>query len=161
MRKRRKCEMVSDLKEKMIEHVFKKNIFVLLQIIWIIEFYVFGILAIESATKNIFDFGQKYEIIENICCSIVDKINQYQEYILYLAVVIFIVGLIGTFFNFLPIFSNYRAIIMYCDAGISVGGWLFLIYITYKIYSMCKLMVLFAPLIVYGITYIVKEKREN
>lgn len=46
-----------------------------------------------------------------------------------------------------------------CDAGISIGGWLLLIYITYKIYSMWKLLVLLAPLIVYGITYIIKEKR--
>ena len=36
---------------------------------------------------------------------------------------------------------------------------LLLIYITYKIYSIWKLLVLLAPLIVYGITYIIKEKR--
>lgn len=48
---------------------------------------------------------------------------------------------------------------MYCDAGISIGVWLLLIYITYKIYSIWKLLVLLAPLIVYGITYIIKEKR--
>ena len=33
------------------------------------------------------------------------------------------------------------------------------VYITYKIYSIWKLLVLLAPLIVYGITYIIKEKR--
>lgn len=102
----------------------------------------------------------RYEIIENICYSVVDKINQYEEYIVYLAVVILIVGLMGIFFNFIPILSDHRVIIMYCDAGISIGVWLLLIYITYKIYSIWKLLVLLAPLIVYGITYIIKEKEE-
>ena len=62
----------------MIEQVFKKNIFILLQIIWIIEFYILGFLAIDSAIKKIFDIeNMRYEIIENICYSVVDKINQY------------------------------------------------------------------------------------
>ena len=38
--------MVNNIQEKMIEQVFKKNIFILLQIIWIIEFYILGFLAI-------------------------------------------------------------------------------------------------------------------
>lgn len=152
--------MENKLHEKIIEHVFKKNIFILLQIIWIIEFYILGILAIESVRKKVFDIKYtKYEIIEKVCYSVVDKINQYQEYILYLAVVILIVGCFGIFFNFIPILSDHRVIIAYCDAGISIGGWLLLIYITYKIYSIWKLLVLLAPLIVYGITYIIKEKR--
>lgn len=152
--------MENKLHEKIIEHVFKKNIFILLQIIWIIEFYILGILAIESVRKKVFDIKYtKYEIIEKVCYSVVDKINQYQEYILYLAVVILIVGCFGIFFNFIPILSGHRVIIAYCDAGISIGSWLLLIYITYKIYSIWKLLVLLAPLIVYGITYIIKEKR--
>ena len=152
--------MVNNIQEKMIEQVFKKNIFILLQIIWIIEFYILGFLAIDSAIKKIFDIeNMRYEIIENICYSVVDKINQYEEYIVYLAVVILIVGLMGIFVNFIPILSDHRVIIMDCDAGISIGVWLLLIYITYKIYSIWKLLVLLAPLIVYGITYIIKEKR--
>ena len=44
--------MVNNIQEKMIEQVFKKNIFILLQIIWIIEFYILGFLAIDFAIKK-------------------------------------------------------------------------------------------------------------
>ena len=72
--------MVNNIQEKMIEQVFKKNIFILLQIIWIIEFYILGFLAIDSAIKKIFDIEHmRYEIIENICYSVVDKIKEYSH----------------------------------------------------------------------------------
>lgn len=153
---------MSDFFKKGIKSVLeKKNLFVILQIVWIIEFYI---LAIFSA-KDLLCFVTKEKIkepqvIETYSRMIVNWLDTYNEYILIMGIILFFVGLSGAFFKLIPILNKYTIIYTYSDFGLYAGWWLLVIYGTYVVFMSMGKAFLIAPVIAYVLYLLIKKMNE-
>ncbi len=139
----------------------KMNLFVILQIIWIIEF---NVLAIFSA-KDLF-YGMTEEkikeppIIEEYSKIIANWMYEYKEFILFMGIILIVVGISGTFIKHISVLSRYKIIYAYSDFGLYAGCWFLLIFYTYRIYMSMGKAFLLAPIIAYVLNELVKKIKE-
>lgn len=108
---------MSDLLKDCTKSVLEKmNLFVLLQIVWIIEFYILAIFSAEDLLCSI--AGEKIKkppIVVGYSQKIMDWMDTYKEFIFIIAVILIVVGILGIFWKHMPVLKNYKTIYMYSD----------------------------------------------
>jgi len=136
----------------------KINLFIALQILWLIELYYLGINVALNILKNL--MGLNFEIPIQIIGynnNILGYLNNYKSLGFALAIAFFICGFFGEFIRNISVLSKYKLINMYADFGIYCGTWLLLIYYTYCVYEFSRNWFIVIPVIIWGIIEI-KEK---
>lgn len=134
----------------------KLKIFQLLQFAWIIELYFFAYMSIIGFLKKnsiVYLCPPKLEYCLETLLSYFEK---YNSYILLVSIILFFCGMCMMFFKDIIWIKEYESVNIYCDMGVEVGIWFFLIYITYKIYILLDVLFLFTPLLVWLIYKLVK-----
>ncbi len=139
----------------------KMNVFVILQIVWIIEFHILGIFSVEDLLCSIVgEEIKKPPIIAEYSQKIANWMDAYKVFILAMGIVLILVGISGTIFKYMPILENYYTINLYSDFGLYAGLWLLLIFYTYDIYMCMGKTFLIAPVIVYILFKFIKKIKE-
>ncbi len=127
--------------------ISKVTVYTVLQIFWLLEVYylmcnsVLNILdGLEMKSGNqsllsIFPISVKMynEMILRI-------INEWNNFILFLALILFISGIIISMTRAIPGISSYNLIYGHCTYGIYASGWLILIYGTYWAFSLSNVI---------------------
>lgn len=114
----------------------KTNLFIILQILWLIEIYYLGINVALNILKNL--MGLNFEIpikIIDYNNRILAYLNDYKPLIFALSMAFLMCGLFGVFIRHISFISKYKLINMYADFGIYCGTWLLFIYYTYCAYE--------------------------
>lgn len=115
---------MNDFLKDCIKSVLEKmNLFMVLQIVWIIEFHV---LAIFSAKDLIYCVTEEKikipPIIEEYSQMIVNWVDIYKEFIFFMGIILIVVGISGTFLKHIPVLNKYKIIYTYSDFGLYTGG---------------------------------------
>lgn len=141
--------------------VEKKNPFVILQILWIFEFYVLDVSSVKELLRFITkEEIQELQIVEDYRQTIINWIDKYNEYIFMMGIILLVVGVSGSVFIYIPFLSRYRIIYMYSDFGLYAGFWIFLMCFTYKIFVCMGKVFFISPIIVYVTFLFVKKIKE-
>ncbi len=150
---------MNDVIASCLKNIVKKlNLYKILQIFWLIEFYFLAIFSGKKAFENIFDTPiNEPQVISKYSTKIFDLLSEYNSYIFYLAIILLLVGLSGNCVAKLPFLKGYKLIHLYMDIGWYSGGWLVLISFTYWAYTELNSWFLFAPLIVYLLGKLLKS----
>lgn len=139
----------------------KMNLFVVLQITWIIEFHV---LAIFSAKDWFYGMtGEKVKepaIIGEYSQKIANWVDTYNDFIFFTGIILIIVGISGAFFKLIPVLNRYKIIYTYSDFGFYAGCWFLLMSYTYSIYLCMGRCFLLAPIIAYIVYLIIRKINE-
>ena len=139
----------------------KMNLFVVLQIVWIIEFHI---LAIFSAKDFIYSMtGDKVKeppLIAEYSKVISNWMDAYNEFILFVGIILIVVGISGAFFKLIPVLNSYKIIYIYSDFGVYAGCWFILMFCTYDIYVRMGKAFLAAPIVVYIFYCFIKKIKE-
>lgn len=147
-------ETIKDFTKSVIE---KTNLFILLQIVWLVEFYVLAILAGKTCLEDVFHANvNPPAVITKYSDMILEWMMKYNQYIFLLAIIMFFVGLSGSCFMHIEVLRKYRLIYTYSDFGLYAGIWILLIYFTYKIYEVLNAWFLCAPFIALLICELIK-----
>lgn len=153
--------MSDSIKQSVKSIIEKFNLFVFLQILWIVEYHFLALLSIRRVLEYILNVKIKEpSLIAEFCGKITNWMSEYNIYTLYLSIMFLIVGLSGWCFihTFL---RKYNIIIMYSDFGIYAGSWLLLIFSTYKIYILFDGWFLLAPLVLLIVNKIIDYLKEK
>lgn len=150
---------MSDFLKNYTKSVLEKmNLFVVLQMVWIIEFHILAIFSakdlINSMTKEKIKVPP---VIDEYSQMITNWLDTYKEFIFFTGIILIVVGISGTFFKHIPVLNKYKIIYIYCDFGFYAGCWILLIYFTYSIYINMGEFFLATPIIAY-LLYMLKEK---
>lgn len=150
------------LKESVKSEMKKMNLFLILQFIWIVEFYILAIFSLKKSICNI-TIIQINEpiIIQNYSQIVLDWMDTYNRYILLMGIILFIAGTSGTVFKYIPYLNNYKLIIQYCDFGIYAGIWLIIISITYAVYAIIGGIFILVPVIISLLCCFIKYLLKN
>lgn len=153
---------MSDLLKDCAKSVLEKmNLFVVLQIAWIIEFHILAIFS----TKDWF-YGMTEEqmkvpaIIGEYSQKIANWMDTYNDFIFFIGIILIIVGISGAFLKLIPVLNRYKIIYTYSDFGFYAGCWFLLMSYTYSIYLWMGRWFLLAPVIAYGIYLLIRRLRE-
>lgn len=139
----------------------KMNLFVVLQIVWIIEFHILAIFAAKDLLYSVIEEKIKEPpIIEEYSQMIADWMETYKEYIFFMGIILIVVGISGTFFKHIPVLNRYKIIYAYSDFGLYAGGWFLLIFYTYSIYMSMGKTFLLAPIIAFILYLLIKKIKE-
>jgi len=139
----------------------KMNVFVILQIVWIIEFHILGIFSVEDLVCSMVgEEIKKPQIIVEYSQKVANWMDTYKGFILAMGIVLILVGISGTLFKYMPILENYYTIYLYSDFGLYAGLWILLIFYTYHIYICMGKAFLIAPIIVHILFVIIKKVKE-
>jgi hypothetical protein len=150
---------MSDLLKDCTKSVLEKmNLFVVLQIVWIIEFHILAIFSAKDLICSVTEAKIKEPpIIEEYSQMIANWMEAYNEYIFIIAIILIIVGMSGAFFKLIPVLSKYKIVYAYSDFGLYAGCWLFLTIFTYDTYICMGKAFLIAPVIAYILYLLVKK----
>ena len=153
---------MSDFLKDCTQSVLKKmNLFVILQIVWIIEFHT---LAIFSAKDLFYSMAEEKikepPIFEEYSQMIANWMDAYKEFIFFMGIILIFVGISGTFFKYISVLSRYKLIYAYSDFGLYAGHWFLLIFYTYRIYVCMGKAFLAAPIIVYILYELIMKIKE-
>lgn len=153
---------MSDLLKDCTASVLEKmNLFVILQIVWIIEFHVLAIFSAEDLLCSMTgEEIKKPPIFAEYSQRIANWMDTYKEFILVMGIILIVVGISGTFLKHMPVLKNYKTIYTYSDFGLYAGCWLLLIFYTYEIYMCVGKAFLAAPIIAYILYELVKKLKE-
>lgn len=139
--------------------LFKKlNLYTILQVAWLIELYYLGI-------NSIYNLARKYNIIpERKIPSlaleynkiILGYFNDWSYFIIFIAITISICGLSILFVRFIPKISEYNLLYWYSSYGVTLGGWLILIFFTYKLYLYTNISFMLTPILAFMLLEVCK-----
>lgn len=150
--------LLKDCSKSVLE---KMNLFVIFQIVWIIEFHILGIFSVEDLVCSMVgEEIKKPQIIAEYSQKIANWMDTYKGFILAMGIVLILVGISGTLFKHMPILENYNTVNIYSDFGLYAGLWLLLIFYTYDIYMCMGKTFLIAPVIVYILFEFIKKIKE-
>lgn len=151
-------EIVKDFAKSVMEKI---NLFILLQIIWLTEFYVLAIFAGKIFLQETFNANINTPLmITKYSNKILVYMMEYNGYVFTLAITIFFAGLSGSCFMYIGVLRKYKFIYTYSDCGVYAGMWMLLIYFTYKVYEVLSIWFLFTHFIALFICSIIKKTRE-
>lgn len=153
--------MVTALEECTKNMIKKMNLFVILQFIWIVEFYFLAFLATNDFFCN--KIGKQIvepHVIKVYSQIILNWIQTYNGYLLFTGIIFLVVGLSGMFFKFIPCLNQYQIIYIYSDFGLYAGCWILLIYFTYKIYENLMIFFLLMPIVVWLLFILINKIKE-
>ena len=119
----------------------KLNIYNLLQVIWLIEIYYLVINSINEKVQEILRSDQTLPKLDYVPSQvrqynamILNYMDKWNEFILFLSIVLIFSALIISFVKGITRLSDYKIIKSHCDYGLYSGVWLMLIYFTYRIF---------------------------
>lgn len=128
----------------------KMNLFVVLQITWIIEFHILAIFSVKHWFYGMTEEQVKVPaIIGEYSQKIANWMNTYNDFVFFMGIILIIVGISGTFLKLIPVLNRYKIICTYSDFGFYAGGWFLLMSYTYSIYLCMGRWFLLAPIIAY------------
>lgn len=126
------------------------NLFIIFQVVWIIEFHILAVFSVNDWLCAI--TGEQFkvpEIIGEYSQKIANCMDTYNFFVFFTGIALIIIGISGAFFKQIPVLNEYKIICTYSDFGIYAGGWFLLIYFTYSIYLCMGRYFLLAPIIAY------------
>ena len=139
----------------------KMNLFVILQIVWIIEFHI---LAIFSAENLFYDMTEEpikeQPVIGEYSQRIANWMDTYKEFVFFMGIILIVVGISGTFLKHISFLRRYKIIYAYSDFGLYAGCWFLLMFYTYRIYMSMGKGFLAAPIIAYILYELIKKIKE-
>lgn len=140
----------------------KMNLFVFLQIAWMVEFHILAVFSAKdwfhgTAVENV----KEPAIIIEYAQKIANWMDTYNDFIFFAGIILIIVGISGAFFKLIPVLNKYKIIYTYSDFGFYAGCWLLLIDYTYIIYLYMGKWFLLAPIIAYIIYLIIRTINEK
>lgn len=136
----------------------KFNLYIIIQIFWLMEFYLLAIFSGKQAFEKLFDMSiNKPLLISKYSAKIFSWMAEYNSYIFYLAIILLIVGFSGKIVAMLPILRNYNLINLHVDIGCYFGGWLICISATYYAYTKLNSWFVVAPIIIYIVCNLLKK----
>ena len=152
-------DLLKDCTKSLLE---KMNLFVVLQIAWIVEFHILAIFSakdwfhgmpVENMKEPaiIVEYGQKLG----------NWMNTYKDFIFFTGLILVIVGISGAFFKLIPVLNKYKIIYTYSDFGFYAGCWFLLMHFTYSIYLCMGRWFLFAPPIAYIVYLLIRKANEK
>ena len=151
-------DLLKDCTKSVLE---KMNLFVVLQIVWIIEFHILAIFSAKDLICSVTEEKIKEPpIIEEYSQMIANWMDTYKEYIFFMGFILIVVGISGTFFKHIPVLNRYKIIYAYSDFGMYAGCWLLLIFFTYVIFMSMGKAFLIAPIIAYILYLLIKKIKE-
>lgn len=140
----------------------KLNLYVLLQIVWLVEFYVLALFAGKTCLENVFKIS--FDLPDTIA-KYIDKMlvfmTEYNQYIFLFAIMMLLAGLSGWCFTGIGVLKKYKLIYRYSDFGLYAGAWMLFIYYTYRIYINLNAWFLMVPFVALFICAVAKEIREK
>ena len=129
--------------------VEKLNLYKILQIVWLVEFYFLAIFSGKQAFEKVLGISiNEPALISKYSTKIFNWLTEYNAFIFYLAIILLIVGLSGGSAAKMPFLKGYKLIHLYVDIGWYSGGWLILISITYWAYIKLNAWFVFIPIII-------------
>lgn len=138
--------------------VQKLNLYKVLQVLWLIEFYFLAVFSGKQAFEKVFKVSMNEpQLISKYSIKMFDWLSEYNSYIFCLALILLVVGLSGGCVAKLPVLRDYKLIHLYADIGWYSGGWLILISLTYWAYTQLDAWFVFAPMIVYIVCKVLKK----
>lgn len=151
-------ETIKDFTKSVIE---KTNLFILLQIVWLVEFYVLAIFAGKTCMEEIFQVNvNPPEVIMRYSDKLIEWMAEYNRYIFILAIIMLFAGLSGSCFMHIGELRKYNLIYTYSDFGLYAGIWMLLIQFTYKIYEVLNAWFLIVPFLALLICESIKKARD-
>ena len=120
-----------------MEGFFKdKNVYVLLQLFWILEYYVLAIVSVIEGIETILQHKIKVPSFLTVYGERISEIiDEYSEFFLLIPIAFIVAGLCGDCFKYVFKLKEYMNVYQYCDFGLYAGGWLLFIMVTYVVYS--------------------------
>lgn len=138
-----------------IEIISKKfNIFKIVQFIWLLELYFLGLNAIKNFVMSFnikFNFGGTIILKYNSVA--LNYFKEYASIVGFISISLIIVGGLNATIKEVNILKDYKFMVNYCDIGIYLGGWLLMIYATYKVYQINYLLVICIFPIIVGLKF--------
>lgn len=103
--------------------VKKLNPFIVLQVLWIIEIYYLGLNAIMNSQilKEIIPGFKLPSLVQQYNCLILNWFNEWEEFVLFLAIGMLICGFMFAIIRGIPSMSQYKIINSYCVYGVDAG----------------------------------------
>lgn len=151
-------ETIKDFAKSVIE---KTNLFILLQIVWLVEFYVLAIFAGKIFLEDLFRANiNSPAVITKYSNMILEWMTEYNQYIAILAIIMLFAGLSGSCFMHIGELRKYKLIYTYSDFGLYAGIWMLLIHFTYKIYEVLNAWFLIVPFLALLIFEAIKKARD-
>lgn len=151
-------ETIKDFAKSVIE---KTNLFILLQIVWLVEFYVLAIFAGKILLEDLFRANiNSPAVITKYSNMILEWMTEYNQYIAILAIIMLFAGLSGSCFMHIGELRKYKLIYTYSDFGLYAGIWMLLIHFTYKIYEVLNAWFLIVPFLALLIFEAIKKARD-
>ncbi|MBQ8627640.1 MAG: hypothetical protein IJ419_15980 [Agathobacter sp.] len=142
---------MSDVLKTCAKSVFEKmNLFVIFQVVWIIEFHILAVFSVNDWFDGITGEQVKVPaIIGEYSQKIANWMDTYNIFVFFMGIVLIIIGISGAFLKTIPVLNRYKIICTYSDFGFYAGGWFLLIHFTYSIYLCMGRWFLLAPIIAY------------
>lgn len=139
----------------------KLNLFVLLQVIWLVEFYMLAAFSAKTFLENVFKINIDLPVVLSKYSDMIFKwMAEYNQFLFVLAIIMFITGLSGSCFMNISVLKKYKMIYQYSDFGIYAGAWMFFIFMTYRLYIDLNGWFLVVPLVALIICAVIKEIKE-
>lgn len=136
----------------------KMNLFVVLQIIWMIEFHILSIFSIKDFFNSVIKEEIKEPpIIKEYNQVIADWLDTYNEYVLFMGIIFIIVGILGSCLKQITVLNRYKIVYTYLDFGLYAGGWFVLIFGTYRTYAHMGKLFGLAPIIAVVLCFFIKN----
>lgn len=155
---------VMDTSKEFIKNTIKGlNIFTVFQVIWLIEIYYLGLNSLlnNETIKQAFQITKLPVLAEQYNNVILGYFNEWNNFVLILSAGVFICGFVFSVIKTIPWLSDYNIIYMYCSQGGYIGGWLFLIYLSYIAYLKLGILYLLIPIIIAIITAMINKIRDK
>ncbi|KNZ68289.1 hypothetical protein Tfer_3156 [Thermincola ferriacetica] len=131
------------IEKKLIKSLIKSvkmlNLFTVPQAIWLIELYYLMLnsfllfLKSISGLDNIISHFPKQ--IFHFNSLILGYFQDWSSFVFFLSVGLFLSGIIISMVTTFPYISNYKMVIIYSGYGVTASIWLFLIWLTYKVFN--------------------------
>lgn len=154
---------VMDTGKELVKNTLKGlNIFTVFQVAWLIEIYYLGLNSLlnNEIIRQAFPIMKLPVLAEQYNNMILGYFKEWNNFVMLLSVGVFICGFAFSLIKAIPGISDYNIIYMYSSQGGYIGGWLFLIYLSYIAYLNLGVFCLLIPAIMTAINDII-EKIKN
>lgn len=142
------------IKKYILGELSKNNVFIVFQALFLIELYWLGL----NCLIGDLDLG----LISYYNNKLLKFFNDNFGLIIIIGGALVICGLAFTFIKLGKFLKWYKLFDLYCDVGISIGGWSIAIGSAYYIYLKCSFAILILPIIIWALEKLfdlIKEKR--
>lgn len=145
--------------EKIFKLIFKNRKDVILQRIWLIEYYLLSLLSFEDIVESIIRRQVTMpKQIADFCDIVMYYLSEYQGFIWLLSFAMIATGVVASCFRYMSYFKANAFVCKYADCGCVIGEWLILINMTYIMYEMLQMDFFITTALVYLIFEVILPK---